>query len=99
MNEKPEWELLDDNPQPKQQSNRQQFSQRDFLYSLLGNYPRLKLAGLATAAALIFALVAVFSLIALAGAAIAGAVVLFIAWCRAKFFKHSKSYQVHIFGK
>lgn len=99
MNEKTDWELVDDNPQPKQQSKQEQFSQKAFLFSLLGKYPRLKLAGLATAGALVFMLIAVFSLIALAGATVAGALMLFAAWCRAKFFKNTKSYQVHIYGK
>jgi hypothetical protein len=99
MNEKTDWELVDDNPQPKQQFKHEQFSRKAFLYSLLGRYPRLKIAALATGAIIACTLIAVFSLIALAGATVAGALMLSVAWCRARFFKSTRSFQVRTFGK
>lgn len=99
MNEKPDWELVDDDPQPKQRFNQQGFSRKDFLFAMLGKYPRLKLVGLATMGVVLASLVALFSLIAVTGATVASALFLFVAWCKGKFFKNTKAYQVHPFGK
>lgn len=99
MNEKPDWELVDDEPQPKQRFSQSEFSGKNFLYTMLGKYPRLKLAGMATVGIMVVAVITLFSLIALAGATVASVLILFVAWCKAKFVKDSKSYNIHIFGK
>ncbi len=99
MNEKPDWELVDDDARPKQQFNRQQFSQKAFLFSLLGKYPRLKLAGMATLGVLLVTLFAVFSLVVMAGVTFAGAVMLLTAWFRAKFYRGKKQFAMNTVGK
>ncbi len=99
MNEKPDWELVEEDPQPKQQFHQKGFSQKAFLYALLGRYPRVKLVGLAMAGILGVIVIALFSLIALAGATVVSILVLFAAWCRTKFSRSTKTYQVHPFGK
>lgn len=98
MNEKAEWEIVDDAAQPKRPFGQGDIRQ-NFLYTLLGKYPRLKLAGLAVIGSVIATLLVLFSLVALASAAVAGAIVLFAAWCKAKFFKNKKSFQVYVVRK
>jgi uncharacterized membrane protein YphA (DoxX/SURF4 family) len=98
MNEKAEWEIVDDTTQPKQPFE-QGDVRRNFLYALLGKYPRLKLVGLAVIGSVIAALLVLFSLVALASAVVAGAIVLFAAWCKGKFFKNKKSFQVYVVRK
>lgn len=93
MNEKPEWELVDDDARPKQQSG-----QRDFLFALLGKYPRLKLVGLATAGLIVMTLIALFSVLVMASAAVASGVLLFAAWCKTRFSRSRKQYPAHFFG-
>lgn len=93
MNEKPEWELVDDDSRPKQR-----FDQGNFLFALLGKYPRLKLAGLATAGLIVMTLIALFSVLVMASAAVASAALLLIAWCKTRFSRGKKHYPAHFFG-
>ena len=99
MNEKPDWELVDDDARPKDQFSRQQFSQKAFLFSLLGKYPRLKLAGMATLGVLFVTLLALFSLVVVATVTLASAVMLLTAWLRAKFYGGKKSFAMNVAGK
>jgi hypothetical protein len=98
MNEKAEWEIVDDAAQPKQPFG-QSDVRRNFLFALLGKYPRLKLVGLAILGCVAASLLVVFSLLALASAAVAGVIVLFAAWCKGKFVKNKKPFQVYVVRK
>lgn len=103
MKENPDWEIVDDDAQPQQRFSQQgfkeEFNQRTFLFSLLGKYPRLKLAGIAAVGIVIMVLVALFSLVVLTGAAVASALILLTAWLRAKFHKGKRRYAMDIVGK
>jgi hypothetical protein len=100
MNEKPDWELVDDDAQPKQRSSgRQGFSQKAFLFSMLGKYPRLKLAGMATVGVLAVTLFALFSLVMVAGATMASVVLVLTAWFRTKLYKNKKQFAMNIVRK
>ncbi|MGV3743519.1 MAG: hypothetical protein ACO1NO_14540 [Burkholderiaceae bacterium] len=99
MNEKPHWELVDEDAGTNQRFGRQQFSQKAFLFSLLGKYPRLKLAGMAAVGVLLVTLLALFSLVVVTTVTLASALMLLTAWLRTKFFSGKKSFAVNIAGK